>query len=110
MTLRDYAAYTQVQHDEEPLYIFDPTYGETAPPLLRDYSVPPLFGDDFLELLEGELKPPFRWLVLGPPRSGAAWHVDPNLTSAWNALVRGKKRWALYPPGRVPPGVTLRVS
>ncbi|GAQ84534.1 Phosphatidylserine-specific receptor PtdSerR [Klebsormidium nitens] len=110
MTLRDYAAYTRVQHDEEPLYIFDPTYGETAPPLLSDYSVPPLFGDDFLELLEGELKPPFRWLVLGPPRSGAAWHVDPNLTSAWNALVRGKKRWALYPPGRVPPGVTLRVS
>jgi hypothetical protein len=110
MSLRDYAAYASVQHDEEPLYIFDPTFGESAPPLLVDYTVPPLFGEDFLELLGEELRPPFRWLVLGPPRSGAAWHVDPSLTSAWNALLTGKKRWAFYPPGQVPPGVTLRVS
>jgi hypothetical protein len=32
---------------------------------------------------------PFRWLVVGPARSGASWHVDPSATSAWNTLLSG---------------------
>lgn len=52
------------------------------------------------------LRPDFRWLVIGPQRTGAPWHTDPARTSAWNTLVKGRKRWAIYPPDSPPPGVT----
>ncbi|MEW5308001.1 MAG: hypothetical protein WDW36_010365 [Sanguina aurantia] len=108
MKLSDYLDYSTRQHDEEPLYIFDSEFGQAAPELLDTYHVPQCFGEDHLELLGPSRRPPFRWLVAGPARCGASWHVDPHLTSAWNALLQGTKRWALYPPHVVPPGVRLR--
>ncbi|KAI3412796.1 uncharacterized protein J3R85_016925 [Psidium guajava] len=110
MNLKDYVSYMKVQHDEDPLYIFDDKFGEVAPSLLKDYCVPHLFQEDFFDVLDQEQRPPFRWLIIGPERSGASWHVDPALTSAWNTLLCGRKRWALYPPGKVPLGVTVHVN
>lgn len=110
INFKDYISYTNVQHDEDPLYIFDEKFGETAPDLLKDYNVPHLFQEDFFDVLDREKRPPFRWFIIGPERSGASWHVDPALTSAWNTLICGRKRWALYPPGRVPLGVTVHVN
>ncbi|OWM79976.1 hypothetical protein CDL15_Pgr006280 [Punica granatum] len=110
MKLKDYVTYMNIQHDEDPLYIFEDKFGEIAPGLLKDYHVPHLFQEDFFDVLDGDQRPPFRWLIIGPQRSGASWHVDPALTSAWNTLLCGRKRWALYPPGKVPLGVTVHVN
>ncbi|KAH7295900.1 hypothetical protein KP509_27G069900 [Ceratopteris richardii] len=110
MNFEDYAFYMSQQHDEEPLYIFDPKFGEVAPGLAEDYEVPWLFREDLFDFMDKTERPPFRWLVIGPPRSGASWHVDPALTSAWNTLIKGRKRWALYPPGRVPPSVIVHAD
>lgn len=110
MRFKDYVSYMTLQHDEDPLYIFDDKFGEVAPTLLKDYTVPHLFQEDFFDVLNADQRPPFRWLIIGPERSGASWHVDPALTSAWNTLLCGRKRWALYPPGRVPLGVTVHVN
>ncbi|RRT53567.1 hypothetical protein B296_00045256 [Ensete ventricosum] len=67
-------------------------FGEVAPSLLDDYSVPYLFQEDLFDVLDPDKRPSFRWLILGPERSGASWHVDPALTSAWNTLLVGRKR------------------
>ena len=50
-------------------------------------------------------RPDHRWLILGVARSGSSFHIDPNGTSAWNAVLSGKKKWILFPPGEAPPGV-----
>ena len=70
----------------------------------QDYVVPPFFDQDLFKVL-GDKRPDFQWLIVGPKRSGSTFHIDPNATSAWNAVIRGSKRWILYPPHLVPPGV-----
>ncbi|KAJ3057826.1 hypothetical protein HK102_010852, partial [Quaeritorhiza haematococci] len=104
MKFGDYINYMRTQHDETPLYVFDPSFGERAPTMLEEYKVPHIFEEDMFSHL-GPHRPPYRWLVVGPSRSGATWHIDPLGTSAWNALLQGRKRWALYPPNIIPPGV-----
>lgn len=103
MTLRNFFAYCDTVQEEMPMYLFDHDYGENAPTLLDDYAIPEVFHEDFFALLDK--RPSFRWLLAGPPRSGATFHKDPNYTSAWNAVITGSKKWVLYPPDFTPPGV-----
>jgi hypothetical protein len=106
MNFEDYIQYARTNSDEDPIYLFDDKFGERelARDLLNDYEIPKYFQDDYFEALEEE-RPPYRWFVIGPPRSGSPFHIDPYRTSAWNALLVGRKRWALYPYTHYPPGV-----
>lgn len=69
--------------------------------------MPKHFSRDFFAAL-GDTRPSFRWLIVGPAKSGSTWHKDPNSTAAWNALLEGEKRWIMTPPDHPPPGVYSR--
>ena len=100
MTFAEYNDYCVSTTEDEPLYIFDESFGERedTKELLRDYDEPELFSDDLFKNL-GTIRPRYRWFIAGPPRSGSNLHVDPLGTSAWNALITGKKEWIIFYPG-----------
>lgn len=115
-TLRDYLAYAEASNglataEDVPLYVFDSACLLPPSPLAHDFQPPAYFAPerDMFSYLAGDGHPGGRpnhcWLILGPERSGSAWHVDPNATSAWNATICGSKKWLLCPPGSPPPGV-----
>ena len=56
------------------------------------------FEDNVFKLLGENDRPPFRWMLVGPPRSGSRMHQDPLGTSAWNTNIMGLKRWVFFPP------------
>ena len=69
-----------------------------------DYVPPPTFTPDYFTTL-GSARPDHRWLIIGPARSGSSFHKDPNATSAWNAVIRGRKYWIMF-PSSVPSSAT----
>ena len=114
VTMDDFVKYMDEQQDDYPLYMFDATFGlEGTERMLVDYRTPTYFpvdarqdsentreGETYYDLLGllGAQRPPHRWILMGPQRSGSAVHVDPYSTSAWNAVLHGQKLWVLMPP------------
>lgn len=123
MSLKTYAKYISTPEglsDDSPLGIYDSQFGDDDPTkiLLHEYTVPKCFSQDLFELVdkikgvergsegnvkkktaEGVPRPPYRWILIGPPRSGTGLHVDPLWTNAWVTVLQGRKRWLLFPPG-----------
>ncbi|CAN1306839.1 Arginine-specific demethylase JMJ22 [Linum perenne] len=104
MKLDEYFRYSDQVKEERPLYLFDPKFAEKVPVLDSDYEVPAYFREDLFNVLGSE-RPDYRWIIMGPAGSGSSFHIDPNSTSAWNAVIKGSKKWILFPPDVVPPGV-----
>ncbi|KAK8089577.1 hypothetical protein PG997_004538 [Apiospora hydei] len=105
-----YNTYMQNSNDESPLYLFDRRFAEKMQLQVGQgeksaYWPPECFGEDLFHLL-GQERPAYRWLIVGPERSGSTFHKDPNATNAWNAVIQGSKYWLMFPPSvATPPGV-----
>ena len=105
MSLSDFWRYCDDADDDAKLYLFDKNFVAKAPDLGEAYEPPEFFRDDLFRLLGESARPDYRWLIAGAARSGSSFHKDPNATSAWNAVIRGRKKWILFHPDRIPPGV-----
>eukprot|EP00941_MAST-03F_sp_MAST-3F-sp1_P003649 g3649.t1 len=91
--------YLPKNKDDSPLYIFDGTFGDDkkARKLLDAYRPPIYFRKTIFEMC-GKRRPPYRWFLIGPKRSGTTLHTDPLGTSAWNSVITGRKRWVVFSP------------
>eukprot|EP00457_Paulinella_chromatophora_P006904 gb/GEZN01006924.1/.p1 GENE.gb/GEZN01006924.1/~~gb/GEZN01006924.1/.p1 ORF type:complete len:488 (-),score=84.98 gb/GEZN01006924.1/:118-1581(-) len=98
--LKHFLQYMAENKDDSPLYLFDSSFDDYKDTriLLDEYEVPKYFRDDLFSLIGSKRRPPYRWWLIGPKRSGSTVHIDPLATSAWNTLIRGRKLWILMHP------------
>jgi hypothetical protein len=62
---------------------FDKTFCETAPQLAADYCAPAVLSDDLFSLL-GQGRPDWRWLIIGPAKSGSRWGWSSKYTRKYH--------------------------
>eukprot|EP00948_MAST-09A_sp_MAST-9A-sp1_P001299 g1299.t1 len=87
--------------DDSPMYVFDSTFADDdsiGKELRLDYEVPVFFQEDIFSYVGEKTRPPYRWWLIGPKRSGTNLHIDPLSTAAWNTVIVGVKRWVLFSP------------
>jgi len=96
-----YYDYAMNNTADDPFYGFELDFTEKRAKLLEDYNPPDFFKEDFYNLNERtrEFYPNYRHFIIGGERTGSNLHVDPKCTGAWNTLLSGHKKWALFPPG-----------
>jgi hypothetical protein len=85
MSLQTYSKYITTPEglsDDSPLGIYDSQFGDDDPTkvLLNEYTVPKCFSQDLFELMDTSVdsdvgeeavpRPPYRWILIGPERSG----------------------------------------
>jgi hypothetical protein len=70
-----YMNHKKHRRDDIPLYLFDSNFGDekrASRVLLDDYEVPEWFDEDFFAILGEDKRPPFRWIIAGPKRTGCS--------------------------------------
>lgn len=103
MTMSEFESYIAsdlCRLDECPIFVFDT---KTFNSFTVEPKIPVFENTDLFDLLECDWRPDNKWLLVGASGASSKWHIDPNSTNAWNAVLCGEKRWILVPPHLGPP-------
>jgi len=107
MTMDEFSEYIDrkiVNTDELQYFVFDTKTFVSSTKIQEKISNPiPFFTEDLFDLLSPPWRPDNAWLLVGAAGACSKWHVDPNATNAWNAIIKGEKKWILLPPHLGPP-------
>lgn len=95
MDLHEFFHYISGSEDN-PYYLRDWRFDKDCPAMLNDYEVPVYF-ESWSRHLPESIRPVLRWLYVGPDNSGTGLHLDTMDTSAWNAVITGRKHWLFFP-------------
>ncbi len=100
-TLSDYLEYMQTTTDERPYYLSAWRFASDYPELINDYDIPDYFENWIRRIPAHLLKRKdydyfLRWMYIGAKNTGSPMHRDVLDTSAWNAVLSGKKAWLFY--------------
>jgi histone arginine demethylase JMJD6 len=116
-TYKKYVTSIEGQSYDAPLAVYNSQlHTDERSCLFKDYTVPKNFNapDLFESMMGGDddddddddddennntERPPYRWILIGPSRSGTGLHIDPLGTHAWVTLIERAKRWVLFPYG-----------
>lgn len=126
MKMENFLNYSKEALDEDPLYLFHKKCGDL---LEGQYKVPEYWSKerDLFSLMPSDQRPDYRWVIAGGSCSGSPFHIgffvvsffcffflifktkDPNGTSAWNAVLSGRKKWVLAPKKSKIPGLNYHL-
>lgn len=82
------------------LYIEDELFFPSHPELQKDLGNIPYLKEDFFSLFPKEVRPWNSMLLWGGHHSKSPLHMDPYNWTGTNAVLKGRKKWKLFPPGQ----------
>lgn len=82
------------------LYIEDELFFPSHPELKNDLGHIPYLKEDFFSLFPKEVRPWDSMLLWGGRHSKSPLHMDPYNWTGTNAVIKGRKKWKLFPPGQ----------
>ncbi|XP_064641913.1 uncharacterized protein LOC135496484 [Lineus longissimus] len=93
--------FAQHSHEGKPhtwTYIQDELFIPTRPHLKKDIGEAVYLMQDYYEEFPEPIRPWNAMLLWGTAYSRSALHIDPYNWTGTNAVLKGIKRWKLYPP------------
>lgn len=97
---RPLGSYFQLAEPERPsTYVCDWDFRKNAPELLQDLGTLPLFTVDWIDALPKSQRPDLMWIYIGHAGTAGPTHLDNFGTSAWLAVISGRKRLRFCWPG-----------
>ncbi|CCQ94814.1 putative Transcription factor jumonji [[Clostridium] ultunense Esp] len=95
--IKDFVEYMERCDESNPWYITNWMFRDQFPELANGILLPKVLSSWF-DFLPKEIELNWLWMFIGPTGSFTPLHIDVMMSSAWNALFSGTKKWRFLSP------------